>query len=178
MIVDCREPFTFEMDEELITHNLDCSGYERVMLLFEHDFHSPPEGVDEIGEVDVRVDGGPWHNVAHFQSAAVEGREIIDFTYLAADRANVQIRWHYYDTMLDWYWGIDNVTVAGVVSPTVALGDFEPDCDVDFGDFAVLGARWLDTDCGDCDGVDLTGDGNIRADDLAELATYWLYVLE
>jgi len=56
----------------------------------------------------------------------------------------------------------------------VYLGDIEPDGDVDFADFAVFAGYWQDTNCGACGGADLTGDGIVDANDLAELAENWL----
>jgi len=56
----------------------------------------------------------------------------------------------------------------------VYLGDIEPDGDVDLADFAVFASYWQDIDCGTCGGVDLTNDGIVDANDLAELAKNWL----
>jgi len=53
-------------------------------------------------------------------------------------------------------------------------GDIEPDGDVDFVDFAIFAGYWQDTNCGACGGADLTGDGTVDANDLAELAENWL----
>jgi predicted outer membrane repeat protein len=59
---------------------------------------------------------------------------------------------------------------------TAALlpGDFEPDSDVDFVDFAKFAPNWLDTGCGLCDDADLTGDGNVDFYDLEAFADNWL----
>lgn len=56
---------------------------------------------------------------------------------------NVQIRWHYYNANYEYYWGIDDVQLIATASPQPILGDFEPDCDVDFYDFAVFASAWL-----------------------------------
>lgn len=53
-------------------------------------------------------------------------------------------------------------------------GDMDCDGDVDFYDFAVLGNYWLQNDCGDCGGAEVTGDGNANQSDLKKLNTYWL----
>jgi hypothetical protein len=53
-------------------------------------------------------------------------------------------------------------------------GDINCDCGVDYFDFARLAQHWLETDCQDCSGADLTGDGNVDIDDLAKQCMIWL----
>ncbi|MGD1042674.1 MAG: GLUG motif-containing protein [Sedimentisphaerales bacterium] len=45
---------------------------------------------------------------------------------------------------------------------------------VNFVDFAYLAERWLWTDCGDCSGADMTGDGIVDLLDIALFAENWL----
>jgi len=45
---------------------------------------------------------------------------------------------------------------------------------VDFFDFAVFAEYWLQTGCGQCGGVDLTGDSNVDVRDLSEFSNNWL----
>lgn len=45
---------------------------------------------------------------------------------------------------------------------------------VDLADFASLALHWLNAECGDCDGADLTCDENVNLEDLNELAKYWM----
>lgn len=56
--------------------------------------------------------------------------------------------------------------------------DLDGDEDVDFADFALLASYWLDADCdgqsNECAGADLTGDGIVNANDLAQFADDWL----
>jgi hypothetical protein len=55
------------------------------------------------------------------------------------------------------------------------IGDFDSDDDVDLADFAMLAARWLETESSFfCGGIDLTGDDEVRMDDLGELTENWL----
>jgi len=55
------------------------------------------------------------------------------------------------------------------------IGDFDSDDDVDFVDFANFATHWVGTDSGlPCGGTDLTGDGNVRWDDLREFTENWL----
>ncbi|MHC4867312.1 MAG: dockerin type I domain-containing protein [Planctomycetota bacterium] len=53
-------------------------------------------------------------------------------------------------------------------------GDINNDGTANSADFAVLAGRWLDTVCDDCAGADLTGDGNVDEEDLAEFTENWL----
>ncbi|MCK4627625.1 MAG: hypothetical protein KAT56_01405, partial [Sedimentisphaerales bacterium] len=41
-------------------------------------------------------------------------------------------------------------------------------------DFAPFAMHWLESDCGICDGADLTFEGNVNMDDLIEFADHWL----
>jgi hypothetical protein len=54
------------------------------------------------------------------------------------------------------------------------LGDYNDDCAVRLDDFAELAARWLDADCVECGGIDLTGNGAVGLDDLLIFADHWL----
>jgi len=57
------------------------------------------------------------------------------------------------------------------------IGDFDCDCDVDFGDYAVFASEWMDVDCNSpdwCYGCDLNKSGSVDLFDLAELAEHWL----
>jgi hypothetical protein len=58
------------------------------------------------------------------------------------------------------------------------LEDLDDDSDVDMEDFAVFASHWLESQCGDCGGADLTGDGKAGLDDLFEFATNWLAGVE
>jgi len=55
-----------------------------------------------------------------------------------------------------------------------AAGDFEPDGDVDFADFAEFAIYWMETNCGNCGGADLTCEGDVDFYDLKVLTDNWL----
>ncbi len=67
---------------------------------------------------------------------------------------------------------IFNPELSSIIAPWP--GDFEPDADVDFVDFAYFVLRWLETECGTCGRADLTGDGNVNWEDLQEFCDNWL----
>jgi len=47
-------------------------------------------------------------------------------------------------------------------------------CKVDMVDFARLGQNWMNVGCGDCNGANLSGDGNTDMNDLVILTEDWL----
>jgi hypothetical protein len=57
-------------------------------------------------------------------------------------------------------------------------GDFEPDEDVDFVDFAFFATHWMNSECNVennwCEGTNLTGDGTVDMDDLRRFMINWL----
>ena len=123
MIVDSDLAGTVNMDEQLITPSLDCSGCSEVRLTFGHEFWTYA-GIDKA-DVDVRIGGGAWQNVARYTGENAAGYVEIDLTALAAGQSDVQIRWHYYDVFWEWWWGIDDVQVVGtdISPPTVTAID-------------------------------------------------------
>jgi len=139
MVVDSDGSGYVWMDEQLVTGNMDCSDYETVSLIFEQLFAYNSE---EIADVDVRVGGGAWQNVAHYQYVNKDEVTELDISAIAAGHSDVQIRWHYYDAYWDWYWVIYDVTVIGSGSSPAVIGDFQGDCGVNFLDFAFLALAW------------------------------------
>jgi hypothetical protein len=58
------------------------------------------------------------------------------------------------------------------------LEDLNDDRKVDLADFAIFAQWWLKSNCGNCGGADLTGDGQVRWDDLREFTSNWLADVE
>jgi hypothetical protein len=143
MIVDSEwAGYNVNMDEELITHSIDCSSYEDVTLNFMHAFLYKSIFLDEIGDVDVSVNGGAWQNVVRYEAHDF-GLVELNLSSIADGQADVKIRWRYYNTQYEYFWGIDDVQIIAVNLPQPIPGDFEPDCDVDFTDFAILASAWM-----------------------------------
>lgn len=179
MIVDSDWAGYVDMNEQLISPSIDCSGFTDVVLKFNHKFRG--YSGYEVGDVDVRISGGPWQNVEWYQGAdyyVAEGEVELPLSGFGADGASdVQVRWHYYDAYYDYYWGIDDVQISGLpttVEPPV--GDFNRDCVVDYYDLCIFASTWLkglgepvyNADC------DLSGDNFVNAADFAYFAGNWL----
>jgi hypothetical protein len=58
------------------------------------------------------------------------------------------------------------------------LEDLDDDRNVDLADFAIFAKWWLKSNCDNCGGADLTGDGQVRWDDLQEFTNNWLTSVE
>ena len=66
--------------------------------------------------------------------------------------------------------------------PIVDIGAYEYACPGNLDDiastvlpdFALFALNWMETDCGDCNGADFTGDGNVLLDDALFQAADWL----
>jgi len=54
------------------------------------------------------------------------------------------------------------------------VGDIDCDGDVDFGDYAVLGEYWRESNCGECGWADLDDNETVDYNDLKELSDNWL----
>ena len=110
---------TVNMDTELRTPVLDFTGWSTVMLEFKYDWRE--YSGNEVGDVDVSVNGaaGPWTNVWRRDSGSDRGPQtaVIDISAIAANQANVMIRFHYYNANYDWWWEVDDV----IVGPPVCV---------------------------------------------------------
>lgn len=58
------------------------------------------------------------------------------------------------------------------------LEDLNDDRNIDLADFAIFAQWWLKSNCGDCGRADLTGDSQVRLDDLGEFISNWLTGVE
>jgi hypothetical protein len=105
----------FLMDEALASPSIDCSGLLGVRLQFRHDFHWYSGGQDEQADVQVRssLTGGSWTTVANFSGADASGVETLDISALAAGASDVQVRFHYYNAVFEWWWAVDDVFLLG-----------------------------------------------------------------
>lgn len=110
MIVDSDYAGSINMDEQLITHSIDCRGFENIIVEFRHWFFRYST---EICDVDIRVNAGAWQNIARYQNASAYGLMRLNVNAIANGQSNVQVRWHYYNANYEWFWGIDDVVLRG-----------------------------------------------------------------
>jgi PKD repeat protein len=122
------------MDESLITESFNLSALTSVTLNFSHYFR---KWTSEICDVDVRISGGAWQNIARYQNSDASGNVSIDVSGIAANQGDVQFRWHYYDAVFEYYWGIDDVSIVGNLvntPPVINAQSFEVFDDASNGD--------------------------------------------
>jgi len=118
---------TADLDEQLVTPDIDCTEYIRLKLDFSKNFRVYPDDFDhnQIAEVDIREVGGDWVNLLSYNVDSVDPNldpavdsspEKLDLS--AYDGKTFQLRWHFYEATWDWWWAIDNVMVSGDPKPT------------------------------------------------------------
>ncbi len=115
-IVDSDEHGTTNaMDEELVSPVISVEDAEGVYLQFTHDFRWYSGGQDEQCDVDIRSSAtrGSWETIANYSGASASGTVELDITAYAAGQSDVQIRFHYYDALYEWWWAVDDVYVLG-----------------------------------------------------------------
>ena len=119
MIVDSDYAGDVPIDASLISPIIDCSMYSDIRLVFNNWFQNYRGGNIEKGDIDIRINNGPWETVASFIDVGAynvvdAGREIVIRLPATVDyQSNVQIRWHYYNAQYEWFWGIDEVKLIG-----------------------------------------------------------------
>jgi len=108
MIADSDYYGWCDMDEQLISEAIDVEGYTDVFLRFASNF---VVWSDEIGDVDVKRNGGSWENV--YRESGDDREEMIDVDLDQEDLTSLQIRFHYYDAYFEYYWMVDDIQVLG-----------------------------------------------------------------
>ncbi len=127
VITDSDLEGTADLDEQLVTPDIDCTEYIRLKLDFSKNFRVYPEDLDhtQIAELDIREVGGDWVNLLSYNVDSIDplldpavdsSPEKLDLS--AYDGKTFQLRWHFYDATWDWWWAIDNVMVSGEPKPT------------------------------------------------------------
>ena len=159
------------------TPAIDCTGQTAVMLQFYRWLNVEDPEYDHA-YVQVSNNGSNWTILWQNTAEVTDSDWVLqsfDISAIADDQPTVYVRWGMGTTDSTWHysgWNIDDVQLWGAI-PAQQVGDFEPDCDVDFDDLALLMSYWLQT-CGDCQGTDLLADGIINLEDFALFAQNWL----
>ncbi len=135
LIVDSDYAGLAAIDASLVSPIIDCSMYSNIRLVFNNWFQNYAGDHREQGDIDIRVNQGPWQTVASFKdngsyNIVDAARDIVIRLPASVDyQSSVQFRWHYYNANFDWFWGIDNIKLMGemihqnycvIVTPTTA----------------------------------------------------------
>ncbi len=113
------------LDEQLISPEIDCTGYEGVGVDFSSHINIDEDDTDgdlQTTDFDLSFcddDSKAWSDwftvFAHDRSSGDQSSTIplsLDVSSLA-DGKKVKLRWHFYNTQNDFWWAIDNVVVSG-----------------------------------------------------------------
>ncbi len=156
VIVDSDAAGWRSMDEQLISPQYDCSLSTHTHVKFDHFFRASS---GQTGDVDVRIDGGKWQNVARYKFDDAYGKESLDISSLADGHFSVEVRWRLYNISFGWYWGIDSFAIRGelpdntppeIVITSVSQRPGDPErVDIRFigTDLESDPATWLAEDC-------------------------------
>ena len=104
-----------DMDEQLISPQIDVGTFDTVTLQFKHDFNYYTGGNDEQADVDIRssATGGQWVTVANFSGGGASGTVTVDITQAAAGQSDLQVRFHYWNAEWEFWWAVDDIFVLG-----------------------------------------------------------------
>ena len=171
MIVDSWWFGAVALDEQLVSPVFNCSNFTEINLQFSHYFTT----YSAVADVDMRVNGGAWQNVARYEYKSW-GIQTVALS-AASGQSQVQFRWHYYNALSDWFWGIDDVSLDGLCMQNYP-GDLAYDCQVDLEDLVYIAQNWLQSDCsitnGWCSGADLNHSSRVDLNEFPVLAQDWL----
>ena len=101
-------------DTSLVSPVVDLTGVTAPVIRFNQDFNQLD---DDTADVDLSIDGGTtWTNVLR-QETDVRGPKLTEIPIpQAAGKAQVQVRFHYYDASYEWWWEVDNVLIGSQVT--------------------------------------------------------------
>jgi M6 family metalloprotease-like protein len=159
------------------TPAMDCTGKTGVTLRF-HRWLNVEGPTYDHAYVEISNDGTAWTTIWENSAEVTDSSwklQSFDVSAFADDQPTVHVRWGMGVTDPRWHysgWNIDDVMLFASDAPELA-GDFEPDCDVDLNDLAVMAGHWLEQ-CGNCGTVDLLPDDTINLGDFGILAENWL----
>ncbi|GAA2366013.1 hypothetical protein Cme02nite_30710 [Catellatospora methionotrophica] len=101
-------------DSSLISPVVNLTAVTAPVIRFNQDFNQL--GSDRA-DVDLSIDNGAtWTNVLR-QAADFRGPRTTEIAIpQAAGKAQVQVRFHYYDASYEWWWSVDNVLIGSQVT--------------------------------------------------------------
>ena len=123
MITDSDLAPEADMDEGLITPEIDCTNWLWLRLDFSKNFRIYPDDTThlQVGEVDIRVydeetsSWGDWVTLLHYDRTTVadinSSPEQVDLS--AYDERRIQIRWHFHQATYDYWFAVDDIVLSG-----------------------------------------------------------------
>lgn len=124
-IIDSDYEGELANDTELRSPSVDFSGKPAAYLRFKTDFYFCGAAFclsNEIADADISVDGGTvwtnvWRKTANYRGPATE---VVNISSIAANQADVRVRFHYHNAYYEWWWEVDDVSLgdADVTPPT------------------------------------------------------------
>lgn len=101
-------------DTSLVSPVVNLTDVTAPVIRFNQDLN---QLADDTGDVDLSIDGGAtWTNVLR-QETDVRGPKVTEIPIpQAAGKAQVQVRFHYYDASYEWWWEVDNVLIGSQVT--------------------------------------------------------------
>ena len=159
------------------TGAIDCTDRTSVTLRFYRWLNVEGPTYDHA-YVETSNDGAAWNTIWENSAEISDSSwklQSFDASAFADNQPTVYVRWGMGVTDNRFHysgWNIDDVTLLASDVPGLT-GDFEPDCDVDVDDLALMVNYWLEL-CGDCEDTDLSSDGTVNLEDFAIFAENWL----
>ncbi len=101
------------MDTELHTASFDLSGFVDAQLVFKAAYNDLNSGGNDLGEVDISIDGGnSWDNLISWDEDHM-GEDIVVSLLPYVGNPDCIISFHYIATGWQWYFEVDDVEVIG-----------------------------------------------------------------
>ena len=159
------------------TPAIDCTAKTNVMLNFYRWLNVESPTYDHA-YIEVSNNGSTWNRIWENPSEITDSSwslQSYDISAFADNQPTVYVRWGMGRTDRIWHysgWNIDDVELLAS-NPSVLVGDFVQDCQVDPDDLTIMINHWLNS-CGDCEGTDLNTDGSVTFADFSLFAQHWL----
>jgi hypothetical protein len=121
-----------ELDERLVSPEIDCTGYVEITLQFCSNIQVYEDDIgiwNQVYDVDISAynDGthswSNWENTFHHEG--VDGDDasppLVDLSAWA-DGNKIKLRWRFHEANYDYWWAVDNIHVTGKVPSIVPPG--------------------------------------------------------
>lgn len=112
-VIDSFDAGYVDADSELRTSPYAVVHTALTYLVFRTDFMRYEFDPEEVADVDVSTNGNTnvWYNIWRQTGASYTGQVRVDMTSLLKGASNFVVRFHYYHSICDWWWQIDDVAI-------------------------------------------------------------------